>query len=128
MILPYSKEPFFTCYNYMTFPFNVIESNSKSDATKWMFCKVFNVQFDHTSIQNKFAFVVYDPWGISEGLTTSQYVSLQKKMMTGVNIDIVAFFIGFWVGVLEEASGKVLITNDGTFQLGIFNIHAKETS
>lgn len=92
MILPYSKAPFFTCYNYMLFPFNIIESNSKSDITKWMVSKAFNVQFDHTSVQNKFTFVVDDPWGIGEGLTTSQYVSLQKKMMTGVNIDIVAFF------------------------------------
>lgn len=92
MILPYSQSPFFTCYNYMTFPFNIIESNSKSDITKWMFSKAFSVQFDHTAVQNIFTFVVDDPWGIGEGLTTSQYVSLQKKMMTGVNIDIVAFF------------------------------------
>lgn len=119
MMLPYDKEPFFTCCNYMSFPFNVIESNSKSDITEWIFGKAFCVRFDFTSAQNKFAFAVDDPWSINEGLVASQYVSLRKKMLTGVNIDIAVFFKklidrGHYIhcGYSEKRANKVTDKDD----------------
>lgn len=87
-LLPYPEKPIFLCYHNKAFPFGIIEANSPESITKWVCTKCVNCVYYPNSPNNKFNIVVWDNWGINEGIITREVLQIKKNHFELFKMDL----------------------------------------
>ena len=89
MKLPFNKNPYIVTYHNKAFPLGVIQGNADFDLTPWIAGKFINCFFHTMSLEHKFNFCTFDPWGEKDGVNSSQTIKLDKNMFKELSIDII---------------------------------------
>ena len=80
VILPFEDNPYTLMYHYTAFPMGIIQGNAKEDITPWLCGRHINCWFDKTWI-NQFCICVSDNYGVSDGIITSENISVFPALL-----------------------------------------------